>query len=250
MSEHIRIASDGGVLSIVIARPEKKNALDLAMYEAWAQAFEDAAADDATRVVIITGSAGVFTAGNDIGDFMRNPPTGESSPVFRVLAAVRAFPKPIIAAVDGPAIGIGTTLLLHCDLVVASETARFQLPFVNLGLVPEAASSLLLPALAGMQRASEWLMLGEPFDARAAKDAGLVNRIVPADELEATAQALAHKLAEKPKEALRLKKRLLRAPSAALVEKTMADEGAIFLERLGSAEAMEAFMSFASRKAK
>lgn len=247
---HLSVEKNGPVTTVRFARPEKKNALDLAMYEAWAAAFEEASADDDVRVVVLTGSAGVFTAGNDIGDFMRNPPTGESSPVFRVLSAVRAFPKPIVAAVDGPAIGIGTTILLHCDLVVATESARFQLPFVNLGLVPEAASSLLLPAVVGMQRASEWLMLGDVFDARAALAAGLLNRVVTADALEVTAQDIAVRLAQKPKEALRLTKKLLRGPVSALVEQTMGEESTLFLERLASAEAMEAFMAFASRKAR
>lgn len=247
---HLSVEKNGPVTTVRFTRPEKKNALDLAMYEAWAAAFEQAAADDAVRVVVLTGSAGIFTAGNDIGDFMRNPPTGESSPVFRVLTAVRSFPKPIVAAVDGPAIGIGTTILLHCDLVIATESARFQLPFVNLALVPEAASSLLLPSLVGMHRAAEWLMLGEPFDAQAALMAGLVNRVVTADALEPTAQDLAARLAQKPKEALRLTKKLLRGPTSAQVEQTMRDESALFLERLASAEAMEAFMAFASRKSK
>jgi enoyl-CoA hydratase/carnithine racemase len=247
---HLSVEKNGPVTTVRFTRPEKKNALDLAMYEAWAAAFEEAATDDAVRVVVLTGSAGIFTAGNDIGDFMRNPPTGESSPVFRVLTAVRTFPKPIVAAVDGPAIGIGTTILLHCDLVVATESARFQLPFVNLALVPEAASSVLLPSLVGMHRAAEWLMLGEAFDARAALVAGLVNRVVTADALEPTAQDLAARLAQKPKEALRLTKKLLRGPTSAQVEQTMRDESALFLERLASAEAMEAFMAFASRKSK
>ncbi len=247
---HLSVEKNGAVTTVRFTRPEKKNALDLAMYDAWAAAFEEAATDDAVRVVVLTGSAGIFTAGNDIGDFMRNPPTGETSPVFRVLTAVRAFPKPIVAAVDGPAIGIGTTILLHCDLIVATESARFQLPFVNLALVPEAASSVLLPAVVGMHRASEWLMLGEAFDARAALSAGLVNRVVTADALEATAQDLAARLAQKPKEALRLTKKLLRGPTSAQVEQTMRDESALFLERLASAEAMEAFMAFAARKAR
>ncbi|NOU33801.1 MAG: enoyl-CoA hydratase [Polyangiaceae bacterium] len=247
---HLSVEKNGPVTTVRFTRPEKKNALDLAMYEAWAAAFEEAATDDAVRVVVLTGSAGIFTAGNDIGDFMRNPPTGESSPVFRVLTAVRTFPKPIVAAVDGPAIGIGTTILLHCDLVIATESARFQLPFVNLALVPEAASSVLLPSLVGMHRAAEWLMLGEAFDARAALVAGLVNRVVTADALEPTAQDLAARLAQKPKEALRLTKKLLRGPTSAQVEQTMRDESALFLERLASAEAMEAFMAFASRKSK
>ncbi len=247
---HLSVEKNGPVTTVRFTRPEKKNALDLAMYEAWAAAFEEAATDDAVRVVVLTGSAGIFTAGNDIGDFMRNPPTGESSPVFRVLTAVRTFPKPIVAAVDGPAIGIGTTILLHCDLVVATDSARFQLPFVNLALVPEAASSVLLPAVVGMHRAAEWLMLGEPFDAQAALVAGLVNRVVTAAALEPTAQDIAARLAQKPKEALRLTKKLLRGPTSAQVEQTMRDESALFLERLASAEPMEAFMAFASRKSK
>ena len=242
------VESKGPVRIVRLARPEKKNALTAEMYDSLTGALQDAATDDAVRVVMITGAPGVFTAGNDLSDFLQHPPAGEESPVFRFLSAITQFAKPLVAAVDGPAVGIGTTLLLHCDLVVAASTARFQLPFVKLGLVPEAASSLLLPRLAGFQRASEWLLLGEPFGAAEAHAAGLVNRVVAADALESTALAFAEALAARPPEALRLSKKLMRAPFAAKVKATMDAESALFVERLASDEAREAFTAFLSRK--
>jgi len=238
----------GPVKVVRLARPEKKNALTAEMYDLLTQALRDAATTDSVRAVLLIGAPGVFTAGNDLSDFLQHPPAGEESPVFRFLEVLSRFEKPLVAAVDGPAVGIGTTLLLHCDLVVAATSARFQLPFVKLGLVPEAASSLLLPRLAGLQRASEWLLLGEPFSAADAHAAGLVNRVVSADALEATALAFAEALAARPPEALRLSKKLLRAPLAADVQAVMDKESALFVERLASDEAREAFMAFLSKK--
>jgi enoyl-CoA hydratase/carnithine racemase len=238
----------GAVKLLRLARPEKKNALTAEMYDALTAGLREAAADSAVRAVLLIGAPGVFTAGNDLSDFLQHPPTGDESPVFRFLNVVTNFEKPLVAAVDGPAVGIGTTLLLHCDLVVAATGARFQLPFVKLGLVPEAASSYLLPRLAGMQRASEWLLLGEPFSAADAHAAGLVNRVIAAEALESTALAFAEALAARPPEAVRLSKQLIRAPRAAEVAKVMEQEGALFVERLASDEAREAFMAFLARK--
>jgi enoyl-CoA hydratase/carnithine racemase len=238
----------GPVKILRLARPEKKNALTAEMYDALTAGLREAAADDAIRVVLLVGAPGVFTAGNDLSDFLQHPPAGEESPVFRFLSVITKFEKALVAAVDGPAVGIGTTLLLHCDLVVAATGARFQLPFVKLGLVPEAASSYLLPRLAGMQRASEWLLLGEPFSAADAHSAGLVNRVVAADVLEQTALGFAEALAARPPEALRLSKKLIRGPRAAEVQAVMDRESALFVERLASDEAREAFMAFLSKK--
>ncbi len=243
---HLRTHLDGGVLTLTLDRPEKKNALTRATYAALADALDGAAADPSVRVALLTGSGGAFTAGNDLGDFLLDPPTGESSPVFRFLRSLTAFPKPLLAAVEGPAIGIGTTVLLHCDLVWAAPSARFRLPFVDLGLVPEAASSLLLPRLVGHQRASELLLFGEAFSADEALRLGLVNAVV-GDPL-AMARERAAVLAAKPPEAVRLTKWLLRRASAEAVAETIREEGRHFVERLRSPEAAEALQAFFEKR--
>lgn len=237
-----------GVRIVRIARPEKKNALTVEMYAALAEALQSAEADDGVHVVSIRGAPGVFTAGNDLADFMGRPPTGEDHPVFRFLMALVQGTRPLVAAVDGPAIGIGTTMLLHCDLVVATPTTRFQLPFVPLGLVPEGGSSLLLPDLVGAARASEWLLLGQPFSAQDAKDAGLVNRVVPAENLDLVADELCAALAGLPQGALRASRALLREPRAERLTTVMRREAAAFVARLSSPEAAEAFARFFQRK--
>ena len=236
----------GGVLHLVLDRPAKKNALTRAMYAALADALDAAASDDAVRTVVLSGAGGVFTAGNDLGDFLLDPPTGPESPVFRFLRAASTFPKPLVAAVDGPAVGIGTTVLLHCDLAYAAPDARFRMPFVDLGLVPEAASSLLLPRVAGPMRAANWLLFGETFSAADALAAGLVTEVVA----NPTARALdrAHTLAAKPPQAVRLTKQLLRRADAAAVQETILAEGALFTERLASPEAQEAFTAFFEKR--
>ncbi len=246
--EHVLVETQGAVQTIRLARPEKKNALTVAMYTRWVEALRAAHADEAIRVVRLIGQPGVFTAGNDLADFMQAPFDADS-PVLQLLRALVHAEKPIVAAVDGPAVGIGTTLLLHCDMVVATERARFQVPFIKLGLVPEGGSSLLMPALAGLQRASEWLMLGEPFDAHAAREAGLVNRVVAADALEAESGALCERLAAQPAEALRLTKAMLRGPQRAATAQVIDAEAAVFMERLRSPEAMAAFGAFLSKSA-
>jgi enoyl-CoA hydratase/carnithine racemase len=237
-----------GVLRVEIRRPEKRNALTAAMYGRLADVFQDAAGDKDIRVLLLHGQPDVFTAGNDLGEFLNDPPMNEDAPVFRFLAAFRVFPKPFMAAVTGAAVGIGTTMLLHCDLVYAGEGARFQLPFVGLGLCPEAASSLLLPALVGHARAAEIILLGEPFGAQKAQEIGLVNAVLPDAGLLEHALTQAHKLAAQPPAAVRLSKQLLKRSQAALVAGTMAEEDRQFKTRLVSPEAKEAFGAFLDKR--
>lgn len=241
---NVNVSREGAVGTIQIHRPEKRNALTIAMYDEMTAGLASFAADSAIRVVVIKGVPGAFTAGNDLGDFMQSPPNGEDSPVFRFLLALIDFEKPIVAAVDGAAVGIGTTLLLHCDYVIATTTTKFRMPFVPLGIVPEAASSILLPALVGQAKASEWLLLGDVFSGQEAHAAGLTNAIVDAGELEAKAAEIAGRFAEKPPEAVRLSKKLLRDPMRQKVRETLSKEGIIFLERLQAPETMEAMMRF------
>jgi enoyl-CoA hydratase/carnithine racemase len=236
------------ILHLAIDRPAKMNALSPAMYGALAEAIVHADGEPEIRVILIEGSGACFTSGNDLNDFVDSPPAGEESPVFRFLQAISTAEKPIVAAVSGPAVGIGTTMLLHCDLVCAGEGARFELPFVNLGLCPEAACSLLLPHLAGYQRAAELLLLGEPFGAERAREIGLVNAVFPDGELFEQALALARKLARRPPASVRLTKELLKKAGRRAVAETMAEEGRHFLQRLSSPEAREAFAAFFERR--
>ncbi len=233
-----------GILRIGINRPEKRNAINRQMYSEMAAALARAEHDAAIRVILIHGSADCFTSGNDLRDFAQNPPTGEDSPVFQFLAAISQASKPLVAAVNGPAIGIGTTMLLHCDLVYAGENAKFQTPFVNLGLCPEAASSLLLPQLAGYQRAAEMLLLGQPFGATKAYEAGMVNDIFPGNKVFQHALAQVQLLAKQPPAAVRLAKQLMKKNIVAAVPAVMAEEGRHFIERLSSPEAAEALGAF------
>ncbi len=249
MPDQILTHQANGVLHIRINRPEKKNALTLAMYDALTAAVAAGEADAAVRVLLFSGSNGQFTAGNDLGDFINNPPDGEDNPVFRFLRTLIAAQKPVVAAVQGVAIGIGTTLLLHCDLVYAAPSARFQLPFVNLGLTPEAASSLILPQLMGHRRAAQMLLLGDTLDAAAAQAAGLINAVVTEDELEAVAMQKAQELAAKAPQAVLLSKQLMKRWSADAVRQTMSAEGEVFIQRLHSPEALEAITAFFERRA-
>jgi len=233
---------------IQLNRPAKKNALTAGMYRALADALREADRDSEVRAVLVHGVAGAFTAGNDLQDFLANPPRDDSSPAFAFLHALMQVEKPLVAAVNGVAIGIGTTLLLHCDLVYAAEDATFAMPFVNLGLCPEAASSFLLPALAGYQRAAELLLLGEPFDAAKAREVGIVTEVVPPDLVLATAEQAARKLAEKPPASVRLTKRLLKAQTRGMMEAALAQELGEFRERLVSPEAREAFAAFLEKR--
>jgi enoyl-CoA hydratase/carnithine racemase len=249
MSEHVRVERDGGVLAITLARPERRNAITVAMYSALAAAIEQAAGDPEIRVITIRGEGQDFTAGNDLRDFMTAlPRNGEDVPVLRFLRAIAANRIPLIAAVQGNAVGIGTTMLFHCDLVIAAADARFSMPFVDLGLVPEAASSLLLPRLAGRRRAAQYLLLGEAFGPLEAREIGLVSQIVDAGESERALAELVAKLLAKPPEALRLTQELLRAAGDDGILERMQLESRHFSDRLQSNEvrsAIEAF--FASR---
>lgn len=244
----ILIHADGGVTTITLNRVDKKNSITAAMYAAMADALDAAAADAATRVVVFQGHETIFSAGNDIGDFLNKPPAGMNSPVFRFLHGIAAFPKPVLAAVCGPAVGIGTTMLFHCDLVYAGDNAAFSMPFVNLGLCPEAASSLLVPQMLGYHRAAEALLMGEPFMAEAALEVGLANRVLPPTEANNYAQAQARKLAAKPLASLVETKRLMKKGQAALVTQQMAEEGASFGRMLGEPAAREAFTAFMERR--
>jgi enoyl-CoA hydratase/carnithine racemase len=244
MSDLILTDLADGILRLQINRPEKKNALTAGMYADLADALEHADGDPAVRVVLIHGHPQVFTAGNDLADFMAAPPAGEDAPVLRFLRAISGAALPIVAAVDGPAVGVGTTLLLHCDLVYAGEGARFQLPFVNLALVPEAGSTLLLPATAGYRRAAELLLLGEPFSAAQAQQYGLVNEVAADGETVAAAVQAASKLAAKPPAALRLTKQLMKQPAAEAVATQIQEEARHFETQLRSPEAAEAFKAF------
>jgi enoyl-CoA hydratase/carnithine racemase len=246
--EHIITENRDGILRIEINRPDKKNALTAAMYQAMADAIKAAEADSKVRVVLIHGKADLFTAGNDLQDFLDNPPRDDKRPVFQFLYGISQAQKPIVAAVAGAAVGIGTTMLLHCDLVYAAPNARLQLPFVNLGLVPEAASSLLLPALLGYQRAAELLLLGEPFSAQKAKEIGLVTEVVAEDQLFDTAMAQAKELAGKPAASLRLTKKLMKQGQVAAVAQRIKLESDHFSERLASPEAKEAFSAFLEKR--
>lgn len=238
-----------GILTITLSRPGKKNALTQAMYTAIADALDRAMADGAVRVAVLQGSGGSFTAGNDLMDFMSGnlSADGGEPPVFRVLRTVVDFTKPLIAAVEGPAVGIGTTILLHCDLAVAHRGTTFSMPFVNLGLCPEAASSVLLPKIMGHARAAELLMLGDPFDAATALAYGLVNRVVDGD-VRAEARALATRLAAKPPASVRLTKELMRKGEREMLHRVMQEEAMLFAGRLGSPEAQEAFGAFMERR--
>ena len=240
-----------GVLHIVFNRPEKKNALTLAMYEAANAAFERAASDAEVKAVLIAGEGGSFTAGNDLQDFVANPPQGEEAPVLQFLRHLASLDKPLVAAAQGFAVGVGTTLLMHCDLVYAADDAQFVLPFVQLGLCPEAASSLLLPQIAGYQRAAEKLLLGEPFDAAEAQAMGLVNRVLPAEALREFAVLQAEKFARLPGPSVRATKRLLKGlgdqgPQAVLAR--MRSEEALFQALLGAPAAREAMMAFLQKR--
>jgi enoyl-CoA hydratase/carnithine racemase len=243
----IALDSTDGVTTLTLDRPEKKNALTASMYTALAEALDAAAADDAARVVVIRGAGSAFTAGNDIADFLHDPPTGMDSPVMRFLTTIAAFPKPLVAAVRGPAVGVGTTMLLHCDLVYASDDAVLLLPFIDLGLVPEAASSLLLPQQLGYHRAAAALLLGERIAPAAALAAGLVNAVLPAAEVDDAAHDAARRLAGKPVSALVESKRLMKSGQREAVYARIAEEAAVFERMLREPAAQDAFAAFLGR---
>jgi enoyl-CoA hydratase/carnithine racemase len=237
-----------GVASIEIARPEKKNALTAAMYASMAEAIEAAKADPSVRALLITGQPGIFTSGNDIDDFMSRPPQGEDSPVFRFMKGLLDFDKPVVAAVTGAAVGIGTTMLLHCDFVYVTDDARLATPFVGLGLVPEYASSLLMPQLMGHRRAAEKLLLGDPFTGEQAVECGLANAVLPAGEVLNHARRVAQRFNSLPPGAVREAKQLMRRGARDAVLETLKAEGELFAKRLRSPEAMEAFQAFFQKR--
>ena len=250
---HIKTATIGGVATIEIARPEKKNALTVEMYQAMADALNAARADQAVRAVLLTGQPGIFTSGNDIEDFMQRRP-GEGgadpaeAPVFRFMHALLECDKPVVAAVTGAAIGVGVTLLRHCDFVYVSDEARLAMPFVGLGLVPEFASSLLVPQLMGQRRAAEKLLLGEPFTAEQAVDCGIANAVLPAAEVVRHARRVAERFNTLPPGAVCEAKRLMRAPQREQVLAAIRSESELFGARLRSPEAIEAFTAFFQKR--
>lgn len=248
MSNAVRTGISEGIFRIEIARPEKKNALTAEMYQAMADALASAEADPAVRVILISGAGGNFTAGNDLADFLDKPPLDDSAPVFRFISGFANLQKPFVAAVEGVAIGVGTTLLLHCDLVYAGSSARFALPFANLGLTPEAASSLLLPMRIGHARAAEMLMLGEVFSAQAALGAGIANAVLPDGQVLEHALERCRKLAAQPAASVRLTKQLLKRTQQAMINETMSVEADVFRQRLLSPEAKEAFAAFFEKR--
>ncbi len=250
MSEDVRIEQNGAVLAITFTRPERRNAITVAMYSVLADAIEGAAGDESIRLITIQGEGQDFTAGNDLHDFLSAlPRDSEDIPVWRLLRALARNRVPIVASVQGNAVGIGTTMLLHCDLVVADRSARFSLPFVNLGLVPEAASTLLLPLLAGRRRAARYLLLGESFGAEEALEAGIVSHLAEDGQLASALGALVVQLLAKPPQALRLTQGLLRHDTSQDVLERMALENGHFSERLKSTEVAQAITAFFQRKA-
>jgi enoyl-CoA hydratase/carnithine racemase len=249
MSEHVQVERDGDCLSITLNRPERRNAITVAMYAALADAIESAADDPSLRLITLQGRGEDFTAGNDLNDFLQAMPRdGEDIPVWRLLRALARNRVPLVAAVQGNAVGIGTTLLLHCDLVIAAKSARFSLPFVDLGLVPVAASSLLLPRLAGRRRAARYLLLGEAFGADEALDSGIASHVVADEDLGAALAETVEALIAKPAEALRLTQSLLRLADGDSMLERMRIESGHFSERLQSAEVKEAIAAFFQRK--
>jgi enoyl-CoA hydratase/carnithine racemase len=247
MTDTVVLTRTDAVLEIRLNRPEKKNALTRAMYDAMAEAFARVDADPTLRVALLTGTGDTFTSGNDIADFQARAAGKRESSASRFLPTLSSMQKPLIAAVNGAAIGVGTTMLMHCDLIVAARSARFVMPFTSLGLVPEAGSSLLFPLLLGHQRASALLLLGEPMDAATAHQWGFVNRVVDEAALMPAAHDLARRLAALPPQAVRLTKRLMRQGAAELPAR-MDEELALFRERVASPEAAEAFRAFMEKR--
>ena len=252
MSEHIEVERGGGRLSIRMNRPERRNAITVAMYAALADAIEAAASDEEVRLITIEGAGEDFTAGNDLADFLAEmPPPGTTDiPVWRFLRAMARNEVPVLAAVHGNAVGIGTTMLFHCDLVLAEEGSRFVMPFVDLGLVPEAASSLILPRLAGRRRAARYLLLGESFGPEEAMEIGLVSHVVPNGQVGAAMASMVEALLAKPAQALQLTQRLLRRGGEEEILQRMELENGHFAERLASDEVRQAIAAFFAARAK
>jgi len=248
MSEDILVHTEGGVTTITLNRLDRKNSITADMYGAMADALAHAASDTGTRVALFQGHETVFSAGNDIADFLNKPAGEKATNVMRFLHGIATFPKPLVAAVCGPAVGVGTTMLFHCDLVYAGDNAAFSMPFVNLGIVPEAASSVLVPQMFGYHRAAEALLLGEPFMAEAALEAGLVNKVLPPTEANTYAQKVAQKLAAKPLSSLMETKKLMKEGQRELILSQMEREGVLFSRMLGEPAAKEAFGAFMEKR--
>jgi enoyl-CoA hydratase/carnithine racemase len=246
MTADVLVAREDKILRITMNRPAKKNALTGAMYDAMREALERADRDEEIGAVLITGTDGVFTAGNDIGDFLAGTRDAHGSPAFRFITAIAQCDTPLVAAVEGNAVGVGTTILFHCDLVYAAPSAKFRMPFIDLGLVPEAASSMTVPLRVGMAKASEWLLLGEAFDAQEAHRCGVINQIVPAGELVEKARDAAMRLAAKPKQALAATRRLMRGDRED-IRARMGAESKAFSAALDSPEAKAAFTAFLAK---
>ena len=244
----ILMHTESGVCTLTLSRADKKNSLTNSMYIKLELALRSAQQNPEIRVLVIQGNESVFCAGNDINDFTENPPNNLDAPVFKFLETLIAFPKPLIAGVCGPAVGIGTTLLFHCDLVYAGDNAVFSMPFVNLGVCPEAASSLTVPSVMGYQRAAQALLLGEPFMAEAALEVGLVNQIVPPTELNAFVQRQAAKIASKPIRSVIETKRLLRGHQLSALQERMREEAKLFTQMLQEPAAKEALNAFAEKR--
>jgi enoyl-CoA hydratase/carnithine racemase len=237
-----------GIFTITFNRPSKKNAITAAMYQTMADALKEAESDAAVRAILFTGKPEIFTAGNDLEDFLKNPPQNNNSPAYQFMRNLIHATKPVVAAVSGPAVGIGTTLLMHCDFVYAADNAKFSMPFAKLGLCPEFSSSMLLPQIAGYQRAAEKLMLGEAFSAQEACAMGLVNKVLPTAEVFAFAQDQAAKLVALPTSSLRATKRLMKGKQLAAIEAKIEEESKLFGEMLVSKEAKEAFTAFFEKR--
>jgi enoyl-CoA hydratase/carnithine racemase len=248
MSEHVRVERGGGVLAITLNRPERRNAITVAMYGVLADAIAGAWEDGETRVITIRGEGQDFAAGNDLADFLEVDPRGEDVPVWRLLRALAECEIPIVAAVQGNCVGIGTTMLLHCDLVIAADNSRFSMPFVDLGLVPEAASSLLFPRLAGRGRAARYLLLAEPFGAEEALAIGLASHVIPLADIDQALREVTERLLAKPVEALRLTQGLLRHGARDEILGRMKLESSKFAERLDSSETKEAISAFFEKR--
>ncbi|MFG6442748.1 enoyl-CoA hydratase [Roseateles sp. LKC17W] len=244
----IKTYTVNGVATIEIARPEKKNAITQDMYQQMADALRAADAAAEVRAVLITGQPGIFTSGNDLEDFMGRPPRGEDAPVFQFMHALLDCGKPVVAAVTGAAIGIGTTLLLHCDLVFVSDEARLAMPFVGLGLVPEFASSVVVPQLMGNVRAAEKLLLGDPFTGEQAVECGIANRVLPGSEVLNHARRVAERFNTLAPGAVRDSKQLIRGPQREAIKAAVTREAELFSARLRSPEAMEAFQAFFQKR--
>ncbi|HWP17009.1 MAG TPA: crotonase/enoyl-CoA hydratase family protein [Xanthobacteraceae bacterium] len=249
MTEHVIVTDEGPIRTIRMNRPEKKNALTFAMYDAMSEAIVSAGGSSPIRCLVICGVPGAFSAGNDLGDFMKAATGGQGlgNPIINFLHTLARCERPLVAAVTGVAVGIGTTMMLHCDYAVAANDARFTTPFVALGLIPEAASSLIAPRLMGHRRAFELLVMGKPFSGEEAKAAGLVNQVAPADQAEAEAMKAAQVIAALPPEGVALSRRLMKGTSDEIVQR-MDEEAAAFGQRLQSAEARAAFAAFFNRR--